>query len=139
MAAVLVDCGARPNSISEHLEAQSMVKLHALSEVLRHIELFDDKHVAGITFTPEVLKYTGEHTGSYIDYARNVKGVDVAFTVKYISAQETRVSLRSKTVDVNAIAAVFGGGGHVRAAGCTIYEPLLTAKKMVVKEIIGHK
>ncbi|KMO86299.1 RNA-binding protein [Megasphaera cerevisiae DSM 20462] len=139
MAAVLVDCGARPNCISEHLEAQSMVKLHALSEVLRHIELFDDKHVAGITFTPEVLKYTGEHTGSYIDYARNVKGVDVAFTVKYISAQETRVSLRSKTVDVNAIAAVFGGGGHVRAAGCTIYEPLLTAKKMVVKEIIGHK
>ena len=78
-------------------------------------------------------------TKAFNDYARNVKGVDVAFTVKYISAQETRVSLRSKTVDVNAIAAVFGGGGHVRAAGCTIYEPLLTAKKMVVKEIIGHK
>jgi phosphoesterase RecJ-like protein len=139
MAANLVDAGAAPNTISEHLEAQSLIKLRALSEVLKHIELFAGNTVAGISFTPEVLKHTGEHTGGYIDYARNVKGVDVAFTVKYISDNETRVSLRSKTVDVNAIAAVFGGGGHVRAAGCTIAEPLSKAKKMLVKEIIRNK
>jgi phosphoesterase RecJ-like protein len=139
MAASLVDAGARPNSISEHLEAQSLIKLRALSEVLKHIELFAGNTVAGISFTPDVLKHTGEHTGGYIDYARNVKGVDVAFTVKYISDRETRVSLRSKTVDVNAIAAVFGGGGHVRAAGCTIAEPLSKAKKLLVKEIIRDK
>lgn len=136
MAAALVDAGVRPNHISEHLEARSLSKLQALSEVLRHIELFGDNTVAGLAFTPELLQYTGEHTGSYIDYVRCIKGVDAAFTVKYISETETRVSLRSKTVDVNAVAAVFGGGGHVRAAGCTIAAPLDEAKKMVVKEII---
>lgn len=136
MAAALVDAGAIPHVISEHLEAQSLIKLHALSEVLKHIELFGDNKVAGITFSPDVLKYTGEHTGGYIDYARTVKGVDVAFTVKYISDEETRVSLRSKKADVNAIAAVFGGGGHVRAAGCTIGAPLEKAKKMLIKEIL---
>lgn len=135
MAAALVDAGARPDVISEHLEAQSLVKLRALSEVLRHIELFAGSRVSGITFTPEVMKYTGEHTGGYIDYARSLKGVDVAFTVKYIGPEETRVSLRSKGVDVNAIAAAFGGGGHVRAAGCTIKAPLMDAKKMLIKEI----
>lgn len=136
MAAALVDAGARPNVISEHLEARSLAKLQALSEVLRHIELFGNNTVAGLAFTPELLQYTGEHTGSYIDYVRSVKGVDAAFTVKFINESETRVSLRSKTVDVNAIAAVFGGGGHVRAAGCTIAAPLDEAKKMVVKEIL---
>ena len=136
MAAALVDAGARPNVISEHLEARSLAKLQALSEVLRHIELFGNNTVAGLAFTPELLQYTGEHTGSYIDYVRSVKGVDAAFTVKFINESETRVSLRSKTVDVNAIAAVFGGGGHVRAAGCTIATPLDEAKKMVVKEIL---
>lgn len=136
MAATLVDAGARPNVISEHLEARSLAKLQALSEVLRHIELFGNNTVAGLAFTPELLQYTGEHTGSYIDYVRSVKGVDAAFTVKFINESETRVSLRSKTVDVNAIAAVFGGGGHVRAAGCTIAAPLDEAKKMVVKEIL---
>ncbi|WP_301859494.1 bifunctional oligoribonuclease/PAP phosphatase NrnA [uncultured Megasphaera sp.] len=136
MAAQLVDAGARPNIISEHLEAQPLVKLRALSEVLRHIELFGDNTVAGLAFSPELLKYTGEHTGTYIDYIRTIQGVDVAFTVKYVREAETRVSLRSKTVDVNAIAGVFGGGGHVRAAGCTIARPLQDAKNMVVKEIL---
>lgn len=136
MAAALVDAGARPNVISEHLEARSLSKLQALSEVLGHIELFGNNTVAGLAFTPELLQYTGEHTGSYIDYVRCIKGVDVAFTVKYISETETRVSLRSKTVDVNTIAAVFGGGGHVRAAGCTIAVPLDEAKKLLVKEIV---
>lgn len=136
MAALLVEAGAQPNVISEHLEAQSLVKLQALSEVLKHIDLYGDGKVAGITFTPDILQYTGEHTGGYIDYARTVKGVDVAFTVKYISAEETRVSLRSKATDVNAIAAVFGGGGHIRAAGCTIKAPLAEAKTMLIKEIL---
>lgn len=136
MAAALVDAGARPNTISEQLEARSLAKMQALSEVLRHIELFGNHRIAGLAFTPELLQYTGEHTGSYMDYVRTIKGVDVAFTVKFVSDTETRVSLRSKTVDVNGIAAVFGGGGHVRAAGCTIAAPLDAAKKMVVKEIL---
>ena len=59
----------------------------------------------------------------------------MAFTVKYVSDKETRVSLRSKGMDVNAVAAVFGGGGHVRAAGCTLDKPLDEAKKLIVKEI----
>jgi phosphoesterase RecJ-like protein len=136
MAAALVDSGAKPNCISEHLEERSFIKLRAISEVLKHIELFGNNRVAGITFDADLLHYTGEHTGGYIDYARSVKGVDIAFTVKYIAPEETRVSIRSKNIDVNAVAAVFGGGGHIRAAGCTIHKSLQEAKKILVKEII---
>ncbi|WP_101912695.1 DHH family phosphoesterase [Megasphaera vaginalis (ex Bordigoni et al. 2020)] len=135
-AAALVDAGALPNVISEHLDACPWQKIRALSEVLNKVELLGGKRIACIAFTPELLQYTGEHTGGYIDYARNISGVDVAFTVKYERPEETRVSLRSKTVDVNAIAAVFGGGGHVRAAGCTLFASLAAAKKMIAAEIM---
>lgn len=136
MAADLLDAGAKPNHISEQLEERSLVKLRAISEVLKHIELFANNRISGITFDTELLKFTGEHTGGYIDYARSVKGSEVAFTIKYIKDKESRVSLRSKSVDVNSIAAVFGGGGHIRAAGCTINMNLLDAKKHLVKEIL---
>lgn len=139
MAALLVEAGAQPNVVSEHLEARSLAKLQALSEVLRHIELFGEGQVACLSFTPDLLQYTGEHTGSYIDYIRTIQGVDVAFTVKYVGPEETRVSLRSKRADVNAVASMFGGGGHVRAAGCTVAAPLEEAKKMIVKELLKVK
>ncbi len=136
MAAALRDAGAEPNRISDRLETRSFASLQVLSDVLKQIEVFRNVPVASLAFTPELLRRTGEHTGSYIDYVRMIQHVDVAFTVKYIGPAETRVSLRSKTVDVNAVAAVFGGGGHIRAAGCTIKAPLEEAKKMILKEII---
>ena len=103
--------------------------------MLQQIELFEGGRIAGISFTEDVLKYTGEHTGGYIDYARRIKGVDVAFTVKAVTEAQTRVSLRSKDVDVNAVAAVFGGGGHIRAAGCTVNKSLDETKSSLIEEI----
>lgn len=48
-------------------------------------------------------------------------GVEVAIFLYEVETQKYKVSLRSKTkVDVSKIAAFFGGGGHVRAAGCTM-------------------
>ena len=47
----------------------------------------------------------------------------------------TRVSLRSREyADVSQLAAHFGGGGHVRAAGCTISLPMEEAEAELVKE-----
>lgn len=135
MAAILVDNGAQPDVISDHLDARSLNKLRALSKVLDQLELFADGRISCLSYTPELLSVIGEHTGIYIDYARRIKGAEVAFTVKYIGPEETRVSLRSKGIDVNAVAASFGGGGHIRAAGCTIEKPLDEAKAIIVKEI----
>ena len=49
---------------------------------------------------------------------------------------EIKVSLRSKSyVNVSKIAQRFGGGGHIRAAGCTIYSSVEDAKKQVVEAV----
>jgi phosphoesterase RecJ-like protein len=56
-----------------------------------------------------------------VNQLRNIKGIDCAIFMYEISLNEYKVSMRStENVDVAKVAAYFGGGGHVRAAGCTM-------------------
>ena len=55
-----------------------------------------------------------------IDVVRSLIGVEIAFTLKELEPGKYRVSLRSTGADVAAVAAEFSGGGHIRAAGCTV-------------------
>ncbi len=56
-----------------------------------------------------------------IDQLRVTKGVECAIFLCETAPQEYKVSMRSnQVVDVSKIAAFFGGGGHIRAAGCTM-------------------
>jgi phosphoesterase RecJ-like protein len=71
--------------------------------------------------TTDDLALTGagpEETDGIVDSLRGVDGVEVAALVKEQTAGGgVRVSLRSETIDVSAIAALQGGGGHKLAAG----------------------
>ena len=56
-----------------------------------------------------------------VSQLRNTKGVEAAIFLYEMGNQEYRVSMRSNgAVDVQKVASYFGGGGHVRAAGCTM-------------------
>lgn len=56
-----------------------------------------------------------------VQQLRATKGVEVAIFIYEVKTQEFKVSLRSNgDVDVNGVASYFGGGGHVKAAGCTM-------------------
>ncbi|MCI8462505.1 MAG: bifunctional oligoribonuclease/PAP phosphatase NrnA [Lachnospiraceae bacterium] len=56
-----------------------------------------------------------------VNQLRNIKDVDCAIFMYQTGVQEYKVSLRSSDkVDVAEVAAYFGGGGHARAAGCTL-------------------
>lgn len=56
-----------------------------------------------------------------IDELRTTEGIEVAILLSERKLGEYKVSMRSnEIVDVSKIAVYFGGGGHVRAAGCEI-------------------
>ena len=56
-----------------------------------------------------------------VDQLRVTQGVECAILLYETASQEFKVSMRSnRVVDVSRIAAYFGGGGHVRAAGCSM-------------------
>ena len=55
----------------------------------------------------------------------NIDTVEVAASLLEVKKGQYKISLRSKTyVDVNRLAGCYGGGGHVRAAGCMLFGDL---------------
>ena len=61
-----------------------------------------------------------EHFETAIDVVRSVEFIQIAFVLKETDKGEFKASLRSTERDVAKICAMFGGGGHLRAAGCTV-------------------
>ncbi|MGB8955895.1 MAG: DHHA1 domain-containing protein, partial [Tumebacillaceae bacterium] len=71
-----------------------------------------------------------------IYYPRNIEGVEVGVSFREAAPGKVKVSFRSKyVVDVGAIALEFGGGGHARAAGCTVEGDLDSVKERVLDRV----
>ena len=128
-------------------ESKSAKQVKAEGEAARRLLLHDGGKIASVTF-PYTSKYSlmlsDEDLETIIDIPRSVYGVEVAFCVKQPEQDNKfRVSMRSAgDVDVAAICAKFGGGGHIRAAGCTVEARHIDdVEKMlvdVIKETIGE-
>ncbi|MBR3933661.1 MAG: bifunctional oligoribonuclease/PAP phosphatase NrnA [Clostridia bacterium] len=73
---------------------------------------------------------------AWVGLPRSVKGVEVAAVFKIHSNSEVKVSFRSNDyIDVAKLAAKFGGGGHMRAAGATFFESVESAKEKILNEL----
>ena len=71
--------------------------------------------------TMEFYGVTSSDLDGIVNQLLNIKGVDCAVFLYQIGALQYKVSMRSnEKVNVAKIAQLFGGGGHVRAAGCTM-------------------
>jgi len=126
-AAELLEYGIEPNIISDALELKTRATIDLLKKVLNTITYYCDDKIATIEITHE--NYDKDiDTDSFIYYPRYIEGVDVAILFKAVEDAVTRVSMRSRTIDVSEIALSFNGGGHKRAAGCTLNLPLAETK-----------
>lgn len=75
-------------------------------------------------------------TEGMINFAIDINGVECAAMFKQIENNITKVGFRTKTeIDASALAARFGGGGHARAAGCTIEDDISSSKNLVLEEL----
>ncbi len=134
MASRCVKGGARVSLISETVDSISLSRFKVLQEAVAKTEFYDNGFIAVMTLREEQLKIIEMDTDGFIDMIRNIEGVEIAILLKEISSKEIKASLRSKRADVNTLAAVFGGGGHIKASGCTIKMSLEDAKRVLVKE-----
>ena len=136
-AARLVAAGARPHVIAEAMWESTPARVVRLTAaVLSSLELLHDGRLAVITCDHGTLERTGAEardTEDLINHARAIGGVRVAAFFKALVPGQVRVSLRSKgTLDVQAVARRFGGGGHPNAAGCTLAGDLAAARAAVL-------
>ena len=133
-AAELLKYGVNPSSISDNMELKSRSQVEMLRKALETLTFLKDGKIAYIEIPLELYDHNIE-TDTFISYPRYVEGVEIALLFKQVEENLTRVSFRSKEIDVAKIALSFGGGGHKKAAGCSIYAPLKEAEKVILEAV----
>jgi bifunctional oligoribonuclease and PAP phosphatase NrnA len=133
IAAALVTAGARPEMVSESLyENRAPDALRWLGEALTRVEISSDGRLGWLALPAGLVPERIVESEELVNYPRSVASVRVACLLRERDGQ-VKVSLRGKgDVDVQKIAAQFGGGGHVNAAGCTVPGPLPEAMRVVL-------
>ena len=133
----LVRAGVVPGDVSLWInESNSRGSIKLLGLCLSTLELTPDGKIATAILPKRFFVEAGaqpEETEGIVNYGRSIEGVLVSALLKEIDDKSTRVSMRAKPgVDVQAVASMFGGGGHKAASGCTMPMPLAEAKKKLV-------
>ena len=108
------------------LTERTLTDLKARALAVKNLKLCRGGRLAAVLFTTDMLRKEGlteEDLGGAVDIPRSVSGSAVALTLRQNPAdpRKFRLSSRANTdVDCASVCASFGGGGHRRAAGCTI-------------------
>jgi phosphoesterase RecJ-like protein len=125
VAGALVEDGADPNRVYRLLyEGRSLASLRLWGRaVAGALSLCDGRALVAV-LDDEDYRATGgsaDDTEGVVESLRGACGCEVAALVRR-DGERTRVSLRSNGLDVSAVAALRGGGGHRQAAGLTVDE-----------------
>jgi phosphoesterase RecJ-like protein len=121
-------------------EENPKASLILLRDALQTLTITPSGKVCSMTVTLKMLKKTGaldEHTEGLVNYCRAIRGVEVGLLFREILEGTYKISFRSKNiVDVNKLAAKFGGGGHAKAAGCVLKGDLQEIQAEVIREVV---
>lgn len=142
-AAELIKVGVDTAEINHRLfDCKSEKMLAAEAAGFQNIKFYNNRKIAAVLFPYDLkkeLELEDEHLETLVDVARAVDGVKIAMSVRQSTAYRSfRISLRSScSFDVSVIAKHFGGGGHTKAAACTIEaDSIEFATRLVVDEIM---
>ncbi|OQA15846.1 MAG: Bifunctional oligoribonuclease and PAP phosphatase NrnA [Firmicutes bacterium ADurb.Bin356] len=120
-------------------------KTRLIGYVLSSMRLYNDARIgAAILLWEDFLRFGAipEDVEGIIDYIRDVDSIEIAMILRQTQKGDFKVSMRSKRyADVSAIAGRFGGGGHLRAAGCTMQgqpEAILEQLLQVSTDALGQ-
>jgi bifunctional oligoribonuclease and PAP phosphatase NrnA len=122
-------------AVREFIFRKTVPEIAFLGEVLSHSEYHDN--ILFVTSTAEMLaRYDlpEEATSGVTRWLKGVRGVRMLGYFREEEPGKWRASLRSDEIDVQRIAALFGGGGHIRAAGFGFRGPLEEVKARVLAE-----
>lgn len=123
-SASLIECGIDYPDINHRLfNSKTPRQIRAESFVAERVITELDGRVSYATVTKRDRQSEGallEHFDTAIDVVRSVENAEISFVIKEMDNGDFKASLRSTGKDVACVAAAFGGGGHIRAAGCTV-------------------
>lgn len=137
VAASGVDVAALAAAIYQN---SSLGKLRLTGRLLHEMRLEGDGRVAVLHVDEALLHDTGcppDDMEGVINLPLTARDVEAVIMIKTLDGV-TRASLRSKgLVDVRAVAATFGGGGHRNASGCTLAGPTPETESLLLSRTVA--
>ena len=140
-AGEFVKLGAHVDTICREVyQSYSLSRVRLLKHLYNHFHLTHRDQIAYLWLKKSDFARTGaarSDTEGMIDHIRDIEPVVVACVFEEIEPELTRISLRSKSprINVSDIAAQFGGGGHVAAAGARIPGKPLAVQRRVISAV----
>ncbi len=135
IASRLVEAGADPNKIATRVfETRTLASLRLLHQALSTLEVDQTGQLGWMELRDDMFEAVGASPNEgegFVNYVRMISGVRLAILF-HENGSKVRVSLRSQDLDVGKLASLFGGGGHMRAAGCELSQALPQAKSEVL-------
>ncbi len=142
MAAELVDLGVSPNMMNTRMTGgKNLSYVQYLGKLIDRSEShFEGKMMCSTSFLADSDTYITNDKPSDALYTMllSIKGVEVVLFFKELSESTTEVGFRASHqshIDVGALAESFGGGGHKKAAGATVQQPLEVVRKNLLKAV----
>ncbi len=126
LAAKLVKAGVDIRYFNYRLfKSQKRERAALFAKTMNGVRYYHGNRFAVIYISMENMRATGADqsmTEGFVDFPLNIEGVEIAASVLETKKGQYRISLRSKEyADVNKMAGAYGGGGHIRAAGCMMF------------------
>ena len=140
IAAQLMEYGVDIEHINRRMfDIKSMARLKVEQYINSAMEYYLDNKCAMAAVTLDTVRKTGlaqEEFEGIAGMSVQLEGVQVGVIIKEKEEGKFKVSMRSASdIDVSAICAKFGGGGHVKAAGCTLEGSLADVKLRLLSGI----
>jgi phosphoesterase RecJ-like protein len=137
IASALTEAGADPAAVSSALyERRAPDALRFLGESLARVRVSDDGRIAWLPLPAGLVPERFLEAEELVNYPRSIATVKVGCLLRELGGGRVKVSLRAKgEVDVNRVAARFGGGGHANAAGCTVSGTLEGVTQQVLEAV----
>lgn len=138
-AAKLLECGANYYEVNSCLyRSRTVNKTKLMGKAIKSMKFFKENKICVISVKPEDLSECEcviSDTEGLIDLAMDIGSVEVAVCMTEQANNKFKISFRSKGFNVSQCAAVFGGGGHIQAAGCVAGGAYEDVVNKIVKSI----
>ncbi|MCK5687491.1 30S ribosome-binding factor RbfA [bacterium] len=126
IASELVKNNADPYKIFRTIyENRTVDEVRMFAEIISTLKIYPDKKAALVSVSKEIFE--GYNVNPFtlkeiVNFVRSIGQVEVAIFFHELAENTYKVSFRSKgTVDVNALAKIYGGGGHHNASGAKLH------------------
>ena len=139
ISAEMMDHGVQPHRVSQQMTDEHSLSIMRLLEMaIGKVEFYYEGKLGMLIVSSDMLEAAQarwEDSERFVDYLRNVSGVELAVMVRETEKNTYKFSMRSNNnVNVAELAAIFGGGGHARAAGFECHNDINVVKNDFLKE-----